>query len=59
MVLQGGGEGGWGREKNIINSVGRKNTSIEMKFEYDVPTIYTNVCINFWDRACTHARVID
>ena len=44
---RGVGKGGWGREKNIINSVGRKNTSIEMKFEYDVPTIYTNVCIHF------------
>ena len=44
---RGGGRGGRGREKNIINSVGRKNPSIETKFEYDVPTIYTNLYINF------------
>ena len=50
---------GGGGEKNIINSVGRKNHSIETKFEYDVPTIYTNLCIKFWERACTQARVID
>ena len=44
---RGRGRGGEGREKNIINSVGRKNHSIETKFEYDVPSIYTNLCIHF------------
>ena len=39
----GGGEGGGGQGKNIINSVGRNIGQIEMALGYIIPSVFSNI----------------